>query len=226
MLCLRDWMCSPVRARTCRLRGRTTECMLLLSVGGIRLNRGRRWQSRRRWTPVGSSTATRWSRHWGPRARTSGKLWRERPARHLVGVRGAVRLGRGLGAPGHRGAPARPAATQAAGPAAPVRLPVRPSARDRDGRGGHPAGRGAGRQGGGGRADAAAAIAGVRTTRLTGGGARGGSSGRARRGRGQAHLALAPWRVPVLRFDARGALELLLHLPAVGAAAPGGAPPG
>src|SRR6266496_2342539 len=40
------------------------------------------------------------------------------------------------------------------------------------------------------------------------------------------HPALAPWRVPALRFDARSALELLLHLPAVGAAAPGGAPPG
>ena len=38
--------------------------------------------------------------------------------------------------------------------------------------------------------------------------------------------ALAPWRVPALRFDARSALELLLHLPAPGAMAPGGVPPG
>jgi SNF2 family DNA or RNA helicase len=38
--------------------------------------------------------------------------------------------------------------------------------------------------------------------------------------------ALAPWRVPALRFNARGALELLLHLPAPGAMPRGGVPPG
>ncbi|HEV8652376.1 MAG TPA: DEAD/DEAH box helicase, partial [Actinomycetes bacterium] len=45
-------------------------------------------------------------------------------------------------------------------------------------------------------------------------------------GAGEQHVALAPWRVPALRFDARSALELLLHLPAAGAMAPGAAPPG
>jgi hypothetical protein len=43
---------------------------------------------------------------------------------------------------------------------------------------------------------------------------------------GGQRVALAPWRVPALRFDARSALELLLHLPAPGAMAPGGTPPG
>jgi SNF2 family DNA or RNA helicase len=43
---------------------------------------------------------------------------------------------------------------------------------------------------------------------------------------GGRRVGLVPWRVPALRFDARSALELLLHLPAAGATAPGGAPPG
>jgi hypothetical protein len=43
---------------------------------------------------------------------------------------------------------------------------------------------------------------------------------------GGERVALAPWRVPVLRFDARVALELLLHLPAAWAMDSGGVPPG
>jgi non-specific serine/threonine protein kinase len=43
---------------------------------------------------------------------------------------------------------------------------------------------------------------------------------------GGQRVALAPWRVPVLRFDARSALELLLDLPAAGAPVAGGSPPG
>src|SRR6266545_4423383 len=39
-------------------------------------------------------------------------------------------------------------------------------------------------------------------------------------------VALVPWRVPALRLDARSGLELLLHLPAPGAMAPGSVPPG
>jgi non-specific serine/threonine protein kinase len=43
---------------------------------------------------------------------------------------------------------------------------------------------------------------------------------------GRQRVALTPWRVPTLRFDARGAIELLLHIPAAGATAPGGVPAG